>query len=172
NPKDWGALFQKAFEPMSQPEGSLVGKQPPAHPAPAHPLNTYVGDYNNPYWGPAKITERDGALQLSLGPRGTVFPLSHWDGDTFTFTLHNENTPDGTISKATFAGNTLTLEYYDDDKLGTFTRWPASLVETTAARQQWRCLLDGRSTGRMEDWTDGVSGQGEEPAVEERRQGG
>jgi CubicO group peptidase (beta-lactamase class C family) len=120
--EDWAALYEKAFESMSQPEGSLVGKQPPASPAPAHPLNTYVGEYNNPYWGPAKVTERDGKLQLSLGPRGTVFPLSHWDGDTFTFTLHNENAPEGTISKATFAGNSLTLEYYDDDKLGTFTR--------------------------------------------------
>ena len=36
--------------------------------------------------------------------------------------LANENAPSGTISKATFAGNTLNLEYFDSDKLGTFTR--------------------------------------------------
>jgi hypothetical protein len=36
--------------------------------------------------------------------------------------LTDENAPPGTISKATFAGNTLNLEYYDSDKLGTFTR--------------------------------------------------
>jgi hypothetical protein len=48
--------------------------------------------------------------------------LSHWDSDIFTFTLTNENAPPGTISKATFSGNTLNLEYYDQNKLGTFTR--------------------------------------------------
>jgi hypothetical protein len=48
--------------------------------------------------------------------------LTHWDGDVFTFQLITENAPPGTISKATFAGNKLTLEYYDADKMGTFTR--------------------------------------------------
>jgi len=48
--------------------------------------------------------------------------LAHWDGDTFTFPLTSENGPPGTISKAIFSGNTLNLEYFDTDKLGTFTR--------------------------------------------------
>jgi CubicO group peptidase (beta-lactamase class C family) len=120
--EDWATLYQQAFAPMNEPEGSLVGKQPPANPAPARPLNAYVGEYANPYWGPAKITEANGALRLVLGPRGDSFPLTHWDGDTFTFTPQGENAPPGTISKATFAGNALTLEYFDTDKLGTFTR--------------------------------------------------
>ena len=37
----------------------------------------------------------------------------------------DENAPPGTISKATFSGfpgATLNLEYFDSDKLGTFTR--------------------------------------------------
>ena len=38
------------------------------------------------------------------------------------FPLMNENAPPGTISKATFAGNTLKLDYYDANELGTFTR--------------------------------------------------
>jgi hypothetical protein len=120
--EDWAKLYQQAFAAMNEPEGSLVGKQPPANPTPARPLDAYVGEYNNPYWGPAKITEANGALQLSIGPRGDSFPLTHWDGDTFTFTLQSENAPPGTISKATFAQNTMTLEYFDQDKLGTFTR--------------------------------------------------
>jgi CubicO group peptidase (beta-lactamase class C family) len=120
--EDWAALYHQAFDSMDKPEGSLVGRQPPAKPAPAKPLDTYVGDYANPYWGPAKITQAGGGLQLSIGPRNDTFPLSHWDGDTFTFTLQNENAPPGTISKATFAGNELTLEYYDRNKVGTFTR--------------------------------------------------
>ena len=120
--EDWSALYGQAFDSMDKPEGSLVGRQPPPHPAPARPLNEYVGEYTNQYWGPAKISEANGVLQLSLGPRGDTFPLSHWDGDTFTFTLQNENAPPGTVSKATFAGNDLTLEYFDRNKLGTFTR--------------------------------------------------
>jgi hypothetical protein len=120
--EDWAALYHQAFDSMDKPEGSLVGRQPPANPAPAKPLDTYVGDYANPYWGPAKITQAGGGLQLSIGPRNDTFPLTHWDGETFTFTLQNENAPPGTISKATFAGNELTLEYYDRNKVGTFTR--------------------------------------------------
>jgi len=68
------------------------------------------------------VTDRDGALQLALGPKNQTFTLTHWDSDIFTFPLTNENAPPGTISKATFAGNTLNLEYYDANKLGTFTR--------------------------------------------------
>ena len=40
----------------------------------------------------------------------------------FTVTLRSENATPGTISKATFAGNRVTLEYYDHDLVGTFVR--------------------------------------------------
>ncbi|OBG61884.1 MULTISPECIES: serine hydrolase [unclassified Mycobacterium] len=120
--EDWGALYNKAIGWLNNPEGSLVGKQPPANPAPARPLGQYAGVYANDYWGPAVVTERDGALQLTMGPKNRAVPLTHWDGDTFTFGLTDENAPPGTVSKAVFSGNTLNLEYYDSDKLGTFTR--------------------------------------------------
>lgn len=120
--EDWVALYQKAMGWMNNPEGSLVGKQPPANPAPAKPLSDYAGVYASDYWGPAVVTEHDGALQLALGPKNRTFPLTHWDGDTFTFPVTDENAPPGTISTAVFAGPTVKLEYYDSDKLGTFTR--------------------------------------------------
>src|ERR1700744_2967964 len=120
--EDWANLYQKAIGWMNNPEGSLVGKQPPANPAPARPLSDYAGVYASDYWGPALVTQHDGALQLSMGPKNRTFALTHFDGDTFTFPLADENAPPGTISKATFAGPTLNLEYYDSDKLGTFTR--------------------------------------------------
>ena len=69
--QDWLKLYQALLTPMEQPLGSLVGQQPPANPAPAAPLSAYVGTYANDYWGPASITEKDGKLALSLGPRGT-----------------------------------------------------------------------------------------------------
>ena len=106
-----------------QPVGSLVG-QTAAGQSRRRPRRwpSYVGTYNNDYWGPARITEADGRLALSLGPRGEVWPLTHWDGNVFTFSLVTENAPPGTISQATFDGDKLTLEYYDDHGNGTFTR--------------------------------------------------
>ncbi|OMC11679.1 serine hydrolase [Mycobacterium sp. SP-6446] len=120
--EDWASVYKNAIAPINNPEGSLVGKKPPANPAPARPLSDYAGTYSNDYWGPAIVSERDGVLQLELGPKNQKFTLTHWDGDTFTFALTNENAPPGTVSKATFAGNTLNLEYYDANKLGTFNR--------------------------------------------------
>ena len=120
--ENWASLYKQAIGWINDPEGSLVGTQPPANPAPARPLSDYAGVYANDYWDPAIVTERDGALQLKLGPKNQTFTLAHWDGDTFTFPLTSENAPPGTISKAVFSGNTLNLEYFDTDKLGTFTR--------------------------------------------------
>ena len=119
--EDWWTLYHNAFVAMEQPEGSLVGQQAPADPAPPAPLESYVGEYANGFWGPARVTERGGALQLALGPKLAV-PLTHWDGNVFTFSLVTENAPPGTISTATFDGDQLTLEYYDDEHDGVFLR--------------------------------------------------
>ena len=119
---DWRTLYADAFAGMSTPFGELAGEQSPAEPAPARPLSSYTGSYANGYWGPATVAERDGALTLTLGPRAKAFQLTHWDGDVFTFALADENAPPGSRSKATFDGDRLTLEYFDSDKMGTFTR--------------------------------------------------
>lgn len=115
----WYDLYTALMLPMTDPVGSLVGAHPPAGPAPAQPLPSYAGTYRNDYWGPAVVAERDGKLVLELGPRGDTVELTHWDGNVFTFPLASENAPPGTISKATFDGPKLTLEYYDD---GVFTK--------------------------------------------------
>jgi hypothetical protein len=119
--EDWYKLYGDIFKKMEQPTGSLVGQKPPANPAPSAPLASYVGTYNSDYWGPARVTEKDGKLQLSLGTKLDV-PLDHWDGSVFTYSWVAENSPPGTISKATFDGNKLTLEYYDTLEKGTFTK--------------------------------------------------
>jgi CubicO group peptidase (beta-lactamase class C family) len=119
--EDWYKLYGDIFKQMEQPMGSLVGQKPPANPAPAAPLASYVGTYNNDYWGPARVTEKDGKLQLAIGTKLDV-PLDHWDGNVFTYAWVSENSPPGTISKATFDGNRLTLEYYDTFNKGTFTK--------------------------------------------------
>ena len=63
-----------------------------------------------------------GALQITLGPASKSFSLQHWDGDVFTFEPAGESANPGSISKATFSGGRLTLEFYDDEGLGTFVR--------------------------------------------------
>ena len=120
--EDWRKLYAGAFASMDTPSGSLVGKSPPEHPAPARPLSAYAGRYANPSWGPATVAEKDGQLTLAIGPRPELYPLRHWDGDVFTFGLSGENAPPGSISTAAFDGNKVTLEYFDDNKMGTFTR--------------------------------------------------
>jgi CubicO group peptidase (beta-lactamase class C family) len=119
--QDWRKLYGDAFASMDAPVGELVDKKPPADPVAAKPLSDYVGVYRNDFWGPATVSVQDGALTLALGPKFTV-PLVHWDGDVFTFRFVAENAPPGTISKATFAGDKLTLEYFDEDGTGTFTK--------------------------------------------------
>lgn len=119
--QDWYRMYSDIFAGMKKPVGALAGKRPPADPAPAAPLSSYVGTYANEFWGPARITEGNGGLRLALGTELDV-PLTHWDGNTFTFTLVTENAPPGTVSKATFAGDKLTLEYYDGFGKGGFAR--------------------------------------------------
>ena len=119
---DWRALYAGAFAGMDRPFGELAGKQAPANPMPPRRPQSYAGTYANDYWGPAVVTESGGALSLSLGPRPDVYPLQHWDGEVFTFAITDENAPPGSVSTATFAGDRLTLEYFDQDKLGSFMR--------------------------------------------------
>ncbi|WP_284224824.1 serine hydrolase [Mycobacterium antarcticum] len=121
--QDWRTLYGDAFAAMEGPEGSLAGQKPPASPAPAPAMPTLVGTYDNPYWGPATVADTDGRLTLAIGPRER-FELSHWDGNVFTFVPTGENAPPGSISKATFTGDVLTLEFYDAEKMGAFTRAP------------------------------------------------
>jgi CubicO group peptidase (beta-lactamase class C family) len=119
--EDWLTLFQHVISPIEKPEGSLVGQSPPTNAAPSAPLPTYVGTYRNDYWGSARVSEKDGRLQLELGTKLTV-PLTHWDGNVFTYEWVSENSPPGSVGKATFDGPKLTLEYYDKTGKGTFTR--------------------------------------------------
>jgi len=87
----------------------------------AAPLLEHYGLKAITYAIPARITEKDGKLQLAIGTTLDV-PLDHWDGSVFTYNWVSENASPGTVSKATFDGDKLTLEYYDTFKKGTFLR--------------------------------------------------
>ncbi|KQP71135.1 hypothetical protein ASF40_04810 [Microbacterium sp. Leaf288] len=119
--RDWLPLFMQVFAGESEPFGSLVGETAPTDPDPARAPEAYTGEYANEYFGPATVALVGDELELSLGPTGR-WALEHWSGDEFVFRPFSENAPPGSISKATFDGDTLVLEYFDQHDLGTFTR--------------------------------------------------
>lgn len=120
--RDWGSLYASALAPLLAPEGSLVGVAPPPWSSLPRALSAYTGTYQNVYWGPIQVIDNRGTLEIRIGPMPRTYPLSHWSGDMFTFTLRDENAAPGTISKVRFGLNEVTLEYYDRDRLGTFVR--------------------------------------------------
>lgn len=96
--------------------------RPPAEAAPAKADTAYTGSYDNPYYGKAAVTANpDGSgLVLSLGPKPQRYPLTHYDGDTFSFETAGENAVGRT--GVFFSDGTLRVEYLDANHLGTFTR--------------------------------------------------
>lgn len=120
--RDWGRIYGDALAPLLAPEGRLVGQTPPANPLPARALSAYTGTYQNDYYGPLQVADQGGTLVMTLGATPLTLPLSHWDGDVFTFTLNNENATPGTISQAAFSSDRVWLEYYDHEGLGMFVR--------------------------------------------------
>ena len=119
--QDWLTLYHQRMVRASQPFGDLVGQQPPADASPAQDLAAYAGTYRNDYFGPATVSVEGTGLVLELGPTGE-WPLTHWTRDTFVFEPFSENATYGSVSRATFTGDTLVLEYFNQHGLGTFRR--------------------------------------------------
>lgn len=80
---DWSAYWTKAFAPLSTPDEKL--STPPANAQPALPNSAYVGTYANDFYGSNEVVEENGTLQLIAGPAKVKLPLTHYDGNTFTY---------------------------------------------------------------------------------------
>lgn len=120
---DWLALAASAYaQALAEPGRSTTDyAHPPAGAQPARDSAAYTGTYDNPYYGKATVTADDkGALTLALGPKPLRFPLTHYDGDTFSFETRGENAVGRT--GVTFADGTLRVEYLDVNHQGTFTQ--------------------------------------------------
>ncbi|MDQ8729456.1 serine hydrolase [Bradyrhizobium sp. LHD-71] len=143
--RDWFTAYAPMLAPFIAPVGSLVGKPKPANPAPAARLADYLGSYANDYFGKAEIIRRGDGLVLKIGPAGIAYPLTHWDGNAFTFHPSSENEPNGSISLATFKSEgragfgSLTIEYLNEHGMGTFvheTRCAGVHCRRNDSRQQ------------------------------------
>lgn len=126
--RDWLAAYGAAMAQLTAPAGDLVGKSPPAKPAPTASSSSYVGRYGNPYFGEAGIVDANGHLELKIGHLSQPYVLTHWDGDVFSVSPSSENQTDGSLSSVTFkrTGNEpageLTIEYLNGNGFGQFTR--------------------------------------------------
>jgi CubicO group peptidase (beta-lactamase class C family) len=125
----WLSLFEGAFRAEKAAYAPAVDySKRPAQPKPPKANSAYTGTYANSYYGPLTVSDDNGKLSMTLGPasKPTVFPLTHFDGDTFSFQTIGENANGlaGAIFK-TGAGGTITsvtLDFYDTRGLGTFVR--------------------------------------------------
>lgn len=119
--RDWYAGYGPRFAEMMKPVGSLLGKTPPAKPKAEAAAELYKGTYVNKYFGDAVVVRKDGKLLLLLGNEaGRVFPLRHWDGDTFVVDLHGEVAAQGSVSTVTFnrqrgKAKSLQIEFFAAD---------------------------------------------------------
>ncbi len=128
--RDWFAAYTSLMAPLYHPLGVLSGLPAPTKPEPAQKLETYAGSYTNPYFGPATVSVEGERLVLSVGPKPETASLGHWNGDVFTFVPSGESAPPGTVSEVTFAvkgksASTMTIEFFNENGLGTFTRQSA-----------------------------------------------
>jgi len=80
---DWAAIWHDRFSVYSVPPGP----EPPANPAPAQPNEAYVGTYRNDTYGDVEVIAQGDGLALQFGPTRNTYPLTHFDGDTFSFVL-------------------------------------------------------------------------------------
>ncbi|MBT8162757.1 MULTISPECIES: serine hydrolase [Arthrobacter] len=126
---DWLSFTADVFHKLDESEKPKVDyTKAPANPAPAKSNENYTGTYDNPYYGPLVVLDSDGKLAMKMGPADnpTTFPLTHFDGDTFSFESIGENA--NGLAGALFAASkdgtspSVTLDFYDRTGLGTFTR--------------------------------------------------
>jgi CubicO group peptidase (beta-lactamase class C family) len=126
--RDWLGAYGKLMEPIMAPSGSLVGKEPPAHPAQALQPQAYVGVYHNAYFGDIAVLRRNDSLVLALGPTRTEYQMRHWDGSIFTFEPSGEDANAGSVSEMTFAigpsgqASSVTIELFKENGWGRFAR--------------------------------------------------
>ncbi|WP_426979413.1 serine hydrolase [Pseudarthrobacter sp. O4] len=126
---DWLAFTAGVFKQIDESENPRVDyTKVPSNPSPARTNSAYTGTYDNSYFGQLVVLEQGGKLAMRMGPPGspTTFPLTHFDGDTFSFESIGEN--GNGLAGALFAGASggsspsVTLDFYDRTGLGTFTR--------------------------------------------------
>jgi CubicO group peptidase (beta-lactamase class C family) len=83
-------VFKNMIDTIYGGTSDYSKQTPPASPAAAKPLSTYTGIYRNDYYGQIEVSEDHGLLWMRLPADGSLFSLTHWDGDTFVYRYKEE----------------------------------------------------------------------------------
>lgn len=122
--QDWQPLYEQVFAKTLANPATLTEPQP-TDPAPALADEAYVGSYANDYYGAAAVVGGPSGLALQIGPDRTEYPLTHWDGNQFTWVAPGENSPGPSLVTFTPSGSTMSMQILALDAvepLGVFTR--------------------------------------------------
>ncbi|MFF4817829.1 serine hydrolase [Kitasatospora sp. NPDC001309] len=124
---DWLSFLGKVVPAAAaSPVSKTDYAKPPAGAAPAKPNSAYTGTYGSGYYGTLTVGEQDGGLVMTVGPAGLRYPLTHFDGDVFSFASKGENAVGLSGVTFTVGGDgraaKVVVEQLDVDGLGTFTR--------------------------------------------------
>jgi hypothetical protein len=126
--QDWLAMFEKVF---ANPATLGLDKnfdysKMPAQKSPALANAAYLGTYSNDLYGDIQFVEKNGAMEVVMGPKRISLPMAHYNRDTFTYMPIGENSagrsgitfqigPDG-------KSRSVTIENLNEDGQGSFAR--------------------------------------------------
>ena len=99
--RDWLDFFGTIFGGLFVNRSS-VAEPAPADAKPARSSDAYVGTYRNAYVGEVLVTRAGDQLSVTIGPKKLTAPLTHYDGDTFSWLAPGGN--GDPVSAVTFAG--------------------------------------------------------------------
>lgn len=126
---DWWKLLSGVFQAMDESERSDTDyTEPPADAAAPKSASVYEGTYTNAYYGPLTVRAADDdTLVMELGPRPLRFPLTPYDGDTFSYASTGENAAGRfgvtfTVPDGDGQATRVTVENLNRNGLGAFTR--------------------------------------------------
>jgi CubicO group peptidase (beta-lactamase class C family) len=119
-PRDWSTDLIALYGSISARADSArlaQERRRAADTRPALPLERYAGTYENPTYGRAVVSLRDGALHFAFGRR--MGPLEHWEYDTFRARWQDERMSSSLVTFSTDgAGGTSSVRAFGV----TFTR--------------------------------------------------
>lgn len=92
--KDWVGVWVERWKSIEAQQAQTLKDysklQLPEPPRPSRPPAAYAGSYQNAYFGVVEVRQDAGKLSLVLGPKRLSLPLTHWDGDVFTYDFDTE----------------------------------------------------------------------------------
>ncbi len=128
---DWSTqMLATMKEGMKKAEAALPS--PPEDPLLPMPLENYIGNYRNEGYGDISITEKNGDLILTIGPKSVEMYLTPWNRNTFSvfWPFYGEVGDPGVFAwfEADVEGmvTKVTVDLLNEDGCGVFQRVPAS----------------------------------------------